>query len=116
MNIADTALLQSRNLPVQVPRDLPATSVHQKTLVDKNSKLYQTAQDFEGLFVKQMLSSMRKTVEKGGLMDGGMGEEIFSDMLYDEYAQGMTKSAGFGLADSLYQQLHFLETLPKAPV
>jgi flagellar protein FlgJ len=38
-------------------------------------------------------------------MDGGMAEDIFSDMLYDEYAKSMTKNAGFGLADQVYLQL-----------
>ena len=37
-------------------------------------------------------------------MDGGFSEEIFEDMLYDEYAEKMTKTAGFGIADMLYKQ------------
>jgi len=73
--------------------------------IDRHSRLYRACEDFEALFIKQMLSSMRKTVHKTGLMDGGMAEEIFEDMLYDEYALKMARSAGFGLSDTLYREL-----------
>ncbi len=73
--------------------------------IDKQSKLYEVCQDFEALFVKQMLDVMRKTVKKSGLLDGGMAEEIFEDMLYDEYALSMSRYARLGLSDMLYKQL-----------
>jgi flagellar protein FlgJ len=73
--------------------------------IDKNSRLYEVSQEFEAIFIKQMLNVMRKTVNKSGLIDGGMAEEIFEDMLYDEYALNMAKTAQFGLADSIYRQL-----------
>ncbi len=73
--------------------------------IDKNSKLYEVSQEFEAIFIKQMLNVMRETVNKSGLIDGGMAEEIFEDMLYDEYALKMSQTAGFGLADSIYKQL-----------
>ena len=75
------------------------------TEIDKNSKLYEVSQEFEAIFIKQMLNVMRETVNKSGLIDGGMAEEVFEDMLYDEYALKMAKSAQFGLADSMYRQL-----------
>lgn len=68
-------------------------------------KLKEVCRDFESIFVKQMLDSMRKTVHKGGMMgEGGMAEEVFEDMLYEEYAKNMTKTARFGIADSLYRE------------
>jgi Rod binding domain-containing protein len=73
--------------------------------IDRGSKLYKACQDFEAIFVKQMLNVMRKTVQKTGLMDGGFAEEVFEDMLYDEYAQKMTENAQFGLSDTMYNQL-----------
>ena len=62
-------------------------------------------QDFESIFIKQMLNVMRKTVHKTGLTDGGMAEEIFEDMLYDEYALKMAQSSRFGISDMLYKEL-----------
>jgi Rod binding domain-containing protein len=73
--------------------------------VDKGSPLYKVCLEFEAIFLKQMLNSMRRTVEKTGLLDGGMAEEIFEDMLYDEYAKKMAETANFGLAAMIYGQL-----------
>ena len=52
-----------------------------------------------------MLNSMRQTVNKTGLLDGGMAEDVFEDMLYDEYSKLMAKNANLGLTDLLYKQL-----------
>jgi flagellar protein FlgJ len=73
--------------------------------VDKGSPLYKVCLEFEAIFIKQMLNSMRKTVEKSGLLDGGLAEDFFEDMLYDEYAKKMATTANFGLAAMIYSQL-----------
>jgi len=48
---------------------------------------------------------MRKTVNRSGLINRGMGEDIFEDMLYDEYAKKMVKTANLGISRLLYNQL-----------
>ncbi|MBN1699482.1 MAG: rod-binding protein [Spirochaetales bacterium] len=71
----------------------------------KNGKLYKACREFEAIYIKQMLDVMRKTVNKTGLLDGGFAQDVFEDMLYDEYAKKMAENAGFGLSDALYKQL-----------
>jgi peptidoglycan hydrolase FlgJ len=71
----------------------------------RDEKLYGACQEFEALFVKQMLQSMRNTITKSGLMDGGFAEEIYEDMLYDEYSMKISKTANLGISDMLYKQL-----------
>ena len=71
----------------------------------EDDRLKQACSDFQAIFVKQMLDSMRKTVNKTGLLDGGQAEKIFEDMLYDEYAQKISKTGDLGLDDMMYQQL-----------
>ncbi len=71
----------------------------------KNEKLYSTCVEFESIFIKQMLDVMRKSVEKSDFLHGGMAEDIFEDMLYDEYSLLMAKKSSFGLADMAYRQL-----------
>jgi flagellar protein FlgJ len=73
--------------------------------VKKNPRLYKACREFEAIYIKQMLNVMRKTVDRSGLLDGGFAQEVFEDMLYDEYAKKMAEHAGFGLSDSLYRQL-----------
>jgi len=74
-------------------------------IVEKGSPLYKVCLEFEAIFIKQMLNSMRKTVEKSGLLNGGLAEEFFEDMLYDEYAKKMAVTANLGLAAMIYSQL-----------
>ncbi|HET6452331.1 MAG TPA: rod-binding protein [Spirochaetia bacterium] len=74
--------------------------------VDKKSELYKVSQDFEALFIKQMLDVMRKTIHKeDDLLGGGLGQDVYEDMLYDEYAKKMAATAQFGLSDMIYRQL-----------
>ena len=76
--------------------------IQQKT-IDKTSELYEKSLELENYFVKQMLSSMRKTVMKSGESD--FARDTYEDMLYDEYSTALTKNAGFGLADQIYLSL-----------
>jgi len=110
MNVLDTGNMYYQNQALKVPearRDVTETVYKMKkpAAIDKDSKLYEQCQEFESLFTKMMLTEMKKSVSKSGLVDGGAGEEIFSDMLYDEYSKVMSKTAGFGLADQIYRQL-----------
>ena len=107
----DSAMLQYANRPLKVPTgasQVQATGarVADSKPVDKKSKLFEQCQEFESIFVKMMLKEMRNSVDKSdSLVSGGWAEDIYSDMLDDEYSKSMAKSAGFGLADQLYKQL-----------
>ena len=71
----------------------------------QDAKLKESCVQMESIFVKQMLNVMRKSVEKTGLIDGGQAEEIFTDMLYDKYAEEMSRSHTLGLSRTIYRQL-----------
>lgn len=69
------------------------------------AKLKEVAQDFESLFLKQMLDSMRSTLnEDNRLVDTGMAGEYFEDMLYEEYSKIMSKRGTFGIAELIVDQ------------
>lgn len=80
-------------------------NVPENRTIDRTSKLYEKSMELESFFVKQMLSQMRKTVTKSSLSGEGFAGQMYEDMLYDEYAEKMTKTAGFGLADQIYLSL-----------
>jgi len=73
--------------------------------IDKEDKLYQLCLELETFLVKNLLTSMRNTVQKTGLVDDSFAGKMYEDMLYDEYAKDFTKSANFGLAEQAYRQL-----------
>lgn len=78
-----------------------------KRTIDRTSTLYEQALELENYFVKEMLSSMRKTISKTNLMgqENDYAQEMYEDMLYDNYAEALTKNAQFGLADQIYLEL-----------
>ncbi|TGM81804.1 cell division protein [Leptospira mtsangambouensis] len=68
-------------------------------------KLYDASVEFESVFVKMMLKEMKNTIHKEKLIDGGYAEEIFEDMLYDEYAKNISQNESMGLAEEIYKQM-----------
>lgn len=68
-------------------------------------KLFNASVEFESIFVKLMLNQMKKNIEKQPFLHGGYAEEVFEDMLYDEYSKEISKNAKLGLAEQLYLSL-----------
>ena len=102
MPVTDAASLQYRNMNME-----SSLSSMKRSGVSsaEEAKLKEACRDFESLFIKQMLDTMRKTVDKGELLNGGMAENIFEDMLYDQYATKMADSGDFGIAKMMYNEL-----------
>lgn len=83
-----------------------ALNVNGKNVMNKQQKkLWDTCVEAESLFVGKMLKEMRKTVDKGEWLHGGHAEEIFEDMLYDEYSLQVSKNSNLGMAKMLYNEL-----------
>jgi flagellar protein FlgJ len=79
-----------------------------KILKDKKEtelkKFKEVCYQFESIFVNMMLREMRKTLNKYRLIPQNPAEEIFNDMLYQEYALKIAKSEQLGLAKIIYEQ------------
>lgn len=71
----------------------------------EDKQLKEAADQFEALFIFQMMQRMRSTVMKGGLMEESMGEEIFRGMLDQEYSIKMAAAGKLGLAEMVYAQM-----------
>ena len=58
----------------------------------QDEKLRKTAEEFESIFLFQMLKQVRNAMHKEEFLNGGMAEEMFTGMLDEEYAKVMAKS------------------------
>ena len=85
-------------------KEQPAQAAKDKAAAKK------VAREFETLFVGMMIKTMRETVGKDSLTNGGRGEEIYSSLLDQEYARAISESHGLGLAEKLEKEL--LKTIP----
>ncbi len=63
----------------------------------------ETAKQFEALFMRELLKSMREATMKSGLMDNAQGD-LGADLLDQQFAVQMSGQPG-GLADMIAQQL-----------
>lgn len=67
-------------------------------------RLWQASQQFEGLFVQHLLTSLRRTVPNGGNPDAP-GADLYGSLLDEHLAQSIANDTTSGIADALYRQL-----------
>ena len=73
----------------------------------EDERLKRVSQEFESVFVAQMLNIMDKTIERTGFISGGQAEEKFRSMLNQYIAQDIAKSptGSIGIAKQMYEQM-----------
>lgn len=81
-----------------------------KAVDSKDEKqLKKACKDFESYFInyiyKQMQSSVNSINNGEGIVKRSQGEDIFTEMLAEEYSKQATEQGGIGLADMMYKQL-----------
>ncbi|WNY63199.1 rod-binding protein [Borreliella carolinensis] len=99
-------IINSQNLKFKNQINNLKNPVEIKKSFQKNEELRKASLEFEAMFIKQMLESMKKTLNKDqNLLNGGQVEEIFEDMLCEQRAKQIAQAQSFGLADLIYNQL-----------
>ena len=73
-----------------------------------NKQLKALSQQFESIFVHQLLKSMRSTVQKSGLF-GSHATQMYESIHDEEMANLLTEQKGIGLAEVIYRDLARLE-------
>lgn len=79
---------------------------HQSVAPERNDAAHQRkiAKEFEASFLAEMLkySGINKTSETFG---GGAGEDAFSSMLNDAYAEALVEAGGIGIAEIVFRSI-----------
>ena len=71
----------------------------------KTAKIDKAAQDFEAVYISEMLKPMFETVEVDDTFGGGKGEEVFRGLLTQEMGKSIAKQGGLGLAAQVRTEL-----------
>lgn len=71
------------------------------------------SEEFEAIFLEIVLKSMRETIHKTEMTDGGNGEQIFQSMLDSEYSKSLAVQRSSGIAASIEENL--LRMMPEDP-
>lgn len=80
-----------------------------KAQEDQQSALRPVAEQFEAMFLNQILKQARQVKFDEGLMDG-KGTEFYKDWYDQQLSQGLSTKGSLGLADKIVEQLS--QTLP----
>jgi peptidoglycan hydrolase FlgJ len=74
-------------------------------------KAREAAQEFEAVFLTQILETMYSGIEPNETFGGGNAEKIFRSMINEKTAQSMAKNGGIGLADAVYAEIIRLQEM-----
>lgn len=77
------------------------SKLDEKTL----KKIDEAAADFEAVFLTEMIKPMFEGVEVNEMFGGGKGEEIFTDLMIEEYGKNMAEAGGIGIASFVREEL-----------
>lgn len=73
--------------------------------VRNSSRAKTAAEEFEGVFIGQMLSQMFSGIETDGTFGGGVGEDVFRSLMVGEYGKEIAAQGGVGLGDAVLKEL-----------
>lgn len=102
------------NTKTALKPDEPAVSgesIAAQVAIGKQSNMskdqaHKAAQDFESVFLAQMLNSYNpQNKDENSLLGKQEGDEAFHKMMMDEYAKEISKSGGIGIASYIEQEL-----------
>ena len=73
--------------------------------INNNEEVKKVADDFEAVFLTQMIQHMFSGIETNELFGGGHGEDTFKTLLFDEYGKTMSKAGGIGVSEHVQREL-----------
>jgi len=68
-------------------------------------KIEDAAQEFEAVFIAEMLKPMFEGIEHDGPFGGGKGEEIFHGMMVEEYGKELARRGDLGIATHIKAEM-----------
>jgi len=67
------------------------------------AELKKAAEEFEAIFIGQLLKIMRETIQESGLEGGGLGKGIYTELFDQEIALNMARRGALGIGDIIYK-------------
>ena len=103
-----TASLQDGNLN-RVQKDAAKVQSSKNVSAKNGDKVDAKAQEFEAVFLSQMLQHMFDGVETDEMFGGGEGEDMVKSLLVDEYGKLIARTGGIGVADYVKREMLSLQ-------
>ena len=99
-NISDSQFLtQAQNALAKNTSQLSIAKANSVTEARK------VAEDFEAVFLGQMLQPLFQNLGAEKPFGGGSSEKMWRSMQVDEYGKAITKAGGIGIADAVFKEI-----------
>ena len=82
---------------------------------NSEKKIENVSRDFESIFLQKLLTSMRKTVPKSGLLDS-FATDMYKSMMDEEISKEMSKNKGMGMGEMIYNDLSNINRVSRGQV
>ncbi len=69
------------------------------------AEVRRAAEEFEAVFIAQMMAPMFQGLETDELFGGGAGEDIYRSVLVEEYGKAIARAGGIGLSDAIQREI-----------
>ena len=93
LNLQTSAAVSANYQPPRIPK------IHNLAEAKK------AAQEFEAVFLSQMLKPMFENVEAEAPFGGGTGADVWKGLQIEEYGKVIAKAGGIGLADKIFAEI-----------
>lgn len=102
--VASSALLSARD-PAKAAASVGVKSARGPVAGLDLERAREKAEEFEAVFIAQMMAPMFENLSTDGFFGGGHGENVFRTLLIDEYGKVMARAGGIGLADTVLKEM-----------
>ena len=81
------------------------------TKTDRIAEARRAAEEFEAVFLAQMLAPMFENLGQDDLVGGGFGEGVYRSLLVEEYGKAISRSGGVGIAEAVQREILKLQEI-----
>lgn len=101
--------------PAIKPGEIPLEKLEGSSRLTEAQKVGEVARQFEAVLLRQILAAARKNLIKSGVNPESNASSIYTDIVNNQMADDISRTATFGLARSLQTQLTRQVLKPETP-
>lgn len=107
MTMIDSTAMMTQTLQSTMQKSQADKSMQDVTGTSfkENLAAKKAAQEFEAMYIGQMLNHMYSGLPTDGYFGGGNAEEIYRSMMVTEYGNMIAEKGGIGMADHVYREM-----------
>ena len=77
----------------------------------RQAQAHRAAEEFEAMFLSQMLAPIFENLQSDGPFGGGPGERIYRSLMVQEYGKALAANGGVGIAEAVQREILKLQEI-----